>query len=97
MLRDSGLAGRALGDAGDREANALILGRLRAARPGDVILSEEAADDPARLSAERLWIVDPLDGTREYGEGRDDWAVHVALAIGGRAAAGAVAPPPRWA
>src|SRR5882757_6439288 len=52
---------------------------LRASRPGDAVLSEEAADDPARLGADRVWIIDPLDGTREYGEGREDWAVHVAL------------------
>ena len=83
----------ATGDRGDREANALILERLRAARPGDAILSEESADDPARLSAGRVWIVDPLDGTREFVERRQDWAVHVALAIDGRAAVGAVALP----
>lgn len=81
------------GDRGDREANDLILDRLRAARPDDAILSEESVDDPARLSARRVWIVDPLDGTREYGEGRADWAVHVALAIDGVATVGAVALP----
>ena len=81
------------GDRGDREANALILARLRAARPDDAILSEESADDPARLSARRVWIVDPLDGTREFAERREDWAVHVALAIDGVAAVGAVALP----
>jgi 3'(2'), 5'-bisphosphate nucleotidase len=83
------------GARGDREANALILARLRAARPGDAILSEEAADDPARLAARRVWIVDPLDGTREFAEGRADWAVHVALAIDGNPALGAVALPAR--
>ena len=58
------------------------------------MLSEEGADDPARLAAERVWIVDPLDGTREFGEeGRTDWAVHVALAIDGAVAAAAVALP----
>lgn len=81
------------GDRGDREANALILDRLRAARPGDAILSEESADDPVRLDRSRVWIVDPLDGTREFAERRDDWAVHVALAVDGRAAVGAVALP----
>ncbi|MBN8813366.1 MULTISPECIES: 3'(2'),5'-bisphosphate nucleotidase CysQ [unclassified Sphingomonas] len=81
------------GDRGDREANDLILDRLRAARPDDAILSEESVDDPARLSARRVWIVDPLDGTREFAERREDWAVHVALAIDGRAALGAVALP----
>src|SRR5665213_3216405 len=53
----------------------------------------EAAADPARLARQRVWIVDPLDGTREYGEGRGDWAVHVALAIDGAATVGAVAMP----
>jgi len=81
------------GDRGDREANALILDRLRAARPDDAILSEESADDPARLARSRVWIVDPLDGTREFAERRDDWAVHVALAVDGRAESGAVALP----
>ena len=60
------------------------------------MLSEEAADDPVRLGAERVWIVDPLDGTREFGEeGRTDWAVHVALTIGGEVVAAAVALPAR--
>jgi 3'(2'), 5'-bisphosphate nucleotidase len=85
--------GADVGARGDREANALILERLRAARPGDPILSEESADAPARLTSRRVWIVDPLDGTREFGEGRDDWAVHVALAIDGHPAIGAVALP----
>jgi 3'(2'), 5'-bisphosphate nucleotidase len=79
---------------GDSRANQLILERLRPARPADAILSEESADDLARLDHDRVWIVDPLDGTREYGElDRDDWAVHVALSIGGTAAVGAVALP----
>jgi 3'(2'), 5'-bisphosphate nucleotidase len=81
------------GDRGDREANTLILARLREARPDDAILSEESADDLARLERSRVWIVDPLDGTREFAERRDDWAVHVALAVGGRAESGAVALP----
>lgn len=93
-LRDRGLfEGEALGRAGDRVANALITEALRAARPDDAVLSEEERDDPARLSRRRVWIVDPLDGTREYRECRDDWAVHVALAVDGRAALGAVALP----
>ncbi|WP_199431278.1 3'(2'),5'-bisphosphate nucleotidase CysQ [Qaidamihabitans albus] len=71
---------KALGKRGDAEANALLLDRLARERPGDAVLSEESADDPVRLGASRVWIVDPLDGTREYGLGeRDDWAVHVAL------------------
>ena len=57
------------------------------------MLSEEAADDAARLTADRVWIVDPLDGTREYGEGRSDWAVHVALVVDGTVVASAVALP----
>lgn len=85
--------GKALGDRGDRLANTLILDRLRAARPDDFVLSEESVDDKLRCAAPQTWIVDPLDGTREYAEGRDDWAVHVALAVGGRALAGAVALP----
>ena len=69
-----------VGARGDALAHRLIADRLRAARPDDVILSEEAADDPARLGADRVWIIDPLDGTREYGEpGCPQWAVHVAL------------------
>jgi 3'(2'), 5'-bisphosphate nucleotidase len=80
--------------AGDARANVLILERLRAARPDDAILSEESADDLGRLEHDRVWIVDPLDGTREYGElDRDDWAVHVALSVRGTAGIGAVALP----
>ncbi len=64
----------------DVRSDALILGRLSAERPGDSVLSEESADDLVRLTAGRVWIIDPLDGTREYNEeGRDDWAVHIAL------------------
>ncbi len=82
---------------GDQRAHEWLVGALGRTRPGDVVLSEEGADDPRRLGAERIWIVDPLDGTREFGEpGRDDWAVHVALADGrGRLLAGAVALPAR--
>jgi 3'(2'), 5'-bisphosphate nucleotidase len=99
-LRAQGLTGRALGDAGDAAAQRAILDVLGRHRPDDVVLSEEAADDPRRLDAERVWIVDPLDGTREYGEpGRHDWAVHVALwsagerGAGGELTAAAVALP----
>jgi len=81
-------------DDGDRESNDLILSRLADARPDDAVLSEEAKDDPVRLGRERVWIVDPLDGTREFGEaGRSDWAVHVALVIAGTPFACAVALP----
>lgn len=93
-LRAAGdLAGKALGQAGDEAANAMLCRELRAARPDDALLSEEEKDNPARLASRRVWIVDPLDGTREYGEGRSDWAVHVALAINGVARVGAVALP----
>ncbi len=85
--------GKELGDEGDRAANALILETLRRERPDDGILSEEHICDGIRLQKKRVWIVDPLDGTREYREGRDDWAVHIALAIDGIAVTGAVALP----
>lgn len=69
-----------LGDIGDRHANALLLQRLRTERPGDAVLSEEADDDLSRLHADRVWIIDPLDGTNEFSiPGCNDWAVHVAL------------------
>jgi 3'(2'), 5'-bisphosphate nucleotidase len=69
-----------LGDAGDKRANTLILDRLQRERPNDSVLSEEAVDDISRVHAQRVWIVDPVDGTHEYSlPGRDDWAVHVAL------------------
>jgi 3'(2'), 5'-bisphosphate nucleotidase len=71
----------------------MLCRELRAARPDDALLSEEEKDNSARLASYRVWIVDPLDGTREYGEGRSDWAVHVALAIDGVASVGAVALP----
>ena len=81
-------------DEGDRQSHELLMARLAAARPGDAVLSEEGADDKARLSADRVWIIDPLDGTREFGEeGRTDWAVHVALWERGALVAGAVALP----
>jgi 3'(2'), 5'-bisphosphate nucleotidase len=85
--------GKALGKAGDEQANAYLCDALRAARPDDALLSEERKDTPDRLGAARVWIVDPVDGTREYGEGRTDWAVHVALAIDGAPVIGAVALP----
>jgi 3'(2'), 5'-bisphosphate nucleotidase len=93
-LRSGDLSGRALGDAGDAAAQQAILEVLRAERPHDVVFSEEASDDGRRLGADRVWIVDPLDGTREYGEpGRHDWAVHVALWSDGGLGASAVALP----
>lgn len=84
---------QALGTAGDQTANQFLIHALRHARPDDGLLSEESKDTPERLTKERVWIIDPVDGTREYGEGRSDWAVHVALAIDGVAALGAVALP----
>ncbi len=93
-LQGSGLfTEKALGKAGDRVANAFIMEALRAQRPDDAILCEEEKDNAARLQAARVWIIDPLDGTREYGECRKDWAVHIALAINGHPQIGAVALP----
>lgn len=81
---------------GDHGSNEIILRHLREAYPGDAILSEESKDDPARLARPRVWIVDPLDGTREFGElDRSDWAVHVALVVDGAPVAAAVALPAR--
>jgi 3'(2'), 5'-bisphosphate nucleotidase len=95
-LAGEGVDGRALGAEGDRAAHELLMRGLGELRPHDAVLSEEGANDPARLAAERVWIVDPLDGTREFGEvPRTDWAVHVALVVGGDAGAGAVALPAR--
>jgi 3'(2'), 5'-bisphosphate nucleotidase len=80
--------------AGDRGAHELLMKLLADARPDDGILSEEGYDDGHRLQRERVWVIDPLDGTREFGEpGRPDWAVHVALAEAGHLTAGAVALP----
>jgi 3'(2'), 5'-bisphosphate nucleotidase len=80
--------------AGDRESHELLLTLLRRDFPGDAVLSEEAGDNDQSVASERLWIVDPLDGTREFGEpDRDDWAVHVALVERGELTAGAVALP----
>jgi 3'(2'), 5'-bisphosphate nucleotidase len=84
---------KALGKAGDATANQFLVHAVREARPDDGVLSEESKDDGTRLGKRRVWIIDPVDGTREYGEWRTDWAVHVALAIDGVAAVGAVALP----
>lgn len=93
-VRASGLfEGKALGKAGDQTANAFLVHAIRAQRPEDGLLSEEMKDTPERLEKSRVWIIDPVDGTREYGEARSDWAVHVALAVDGRPALGAVALP----
>ena len=83
-VRDSGMfEGKSLGKAGDETANQFLVHALREQRPDDGLLSEESKDTDERLSKERVWIVDPVDGTREYGEARSDWAVHVGMAIDG--------------
>lgn len=93
-VRASGMfAGKSLGVAGDQTANQFLVHALRHQRPEDGLLSEESKDTEERLSKSRVWIVDPVDGTREYGEERADWAVHVGLAIDGVPAIGAVAMP----
>jgi 3'(2'), 5'-bisphosphate nucleotidase len=98
QVRAEGLEGRELKDAGDRAAHELLMSLLAEHRPDDAVLSEEAAESSAdvavRRAADRVWIVDPLDGTREFSEvPRDDWAVHVALWEKGELTAGAVAQP----
>lgn len=94
QLRGSGLLSlKALGEAGDQTANQYLIHALAEQRPDDGLLSEESKDTEERLSKSRVWIIDPVDGTREYGEGRTDWAVHVALAVDGVPVIGAVALP----
>ncbi len=86
----------ALRDEADRRSHLLLMKRLAESRPNDAVLSEEGQDGSARLASSRVWVVDPLDGTREFGEeGRVDWAVHVALVIDATVVAGAVALPGR--
>lgn len=93
-VRATGLfSQKALGKAGDATANQFLCHALREQRPEDGVLSEEEKDNLDRLSLSRVWIVDPVDGTREYSEARADWAVHVGLAINGVATLGAVALP----
>ena len=93
-VRASGLfSAKALGKAGDQTANQFLVHALQEQRGEDGLLSEEMACDGARLQHSRVWIVDPVDGTREYGEERADWAVHVGLAINGVPTIGAVALP----
>ena len=93
-VRASGVfSPKALGKAGDQTANQFLVAALGEARPEDGLLSEESKDTPERLAKSRVWIIDPVDGTREYGEARTDWAVHVALAIDGKPEIGAVALP----
>ena len=85
--------GKTLADIGDQAADGFLQGMIRGRHPDDGILSEETADSNERLGKRRTWIVDPLDGTQEYSEGRSDWAIHVALTIEGRCALAAVALP----
>lgn len=93
-VREAGMfEAQQLGKAGDATANEFLCHAVHAQRPADGLLSEERKDSPARLGQSRVWIVDPVDGTREYGEARSDWAVHVGLAIDGVATVGAVALP----
>lgn len=93
-VRESGMLNlKALGKAGDATANQFLVHALREQRPEDGLLSEEEKDNLDRLQFSRTWIVDPVDGTREYGEARTDWAVHVGLALDGVASIGAVALP----
>jgi 3'(2'), 5'-bisphosphate nucleotidase len=93
-VREEGLVGTELKAAGDERSQAFIGSELRSRFPDDAVLSEEAADDRGRLDRRDVWIIDPLDGTREFSEPpRSDWAVHVALAVGGVAVVGAVALP----
>ncbi len=93
-VRESGMfEGKALGTAGDEVSNKYLMQALKEWRPEDGLLSEESRDTLTRLDEDRVWIIDPVDGTREYGEARSDWAVHVGLSIGGVAEVGAVALP----
>lgn len=93
-VRESGVfSAKALGKAGDQTANQFLCHALREVRGEDGLLSEEEKDNDDRLAQSRVWIVDPVDGTREYGEARADWAVHVGLAIDGAPVIGAVALP----
>ncbi|WP_395332704.1 3'(2'),5'-bisphosphate nucleotidase CysQ [Novosphingobium sp. BL-8H] len=93
-VRASGLfSGKSLGKAGDQTANQFLCHALREQRPEDGLLSEEEKDNAERLAKDRVWIVDPVDGTREYGEERADWAVHIGMAVDGAPVLGAVALP----
>jgi len=93
-LTAEGVDPKDMKDQGDHQANELLMAAIAAERAGDAVLSEESADDGARVAERRAWIIDPLDGTREFSEPpRTDWAVHVALAIDGAPVCGAVALP----
>lgn len=93
-LRQTGRwSGSILADVGDQAADSLLQGLIRGRYPQDGLLSEETADSKDRLARARTWIVDPLDGTKEFSEGREDFAIHVALTVGGACALAAVALP----
>lgn len=93
-VRSSSLfSAKALGKAGDHVANQFLVHGLREQRPEDGLLSEEMKCDGTRLTKSRVWIIDPVDGTREYGESRSDWAVHVGMVVDGVPSVGAVALP----
>ncbi|PLK26183.1 3'(2'),5'-bisphosphate nucleotidase CysQ [Novosphingobium sp. TH158] len=93
-VRSAGMfSPKALGKAGDQTANQFLVHAIREQRPDDGLLSEEEKDNFERLAHSRVWIIDPVDGTREYGEARTDWAVHVGLAIDGAPSVGAVGLP----
>lgn len=93
IRRNTPLSAQTLGRLGDELSNSYLMKTLEEVRPDDAVLSEESADDLGRLNNSRVWIVDPLDGTREFTEHRNDWAVHVALCIDGQPRIGAVALP----
>ncbi|MDZ4308279.1 3'(2'),5'-bisphosphate nucleotidase CysQ [Allopontixanthobacter sp.] len=94
QVRRCGLLGaKALGKAGDQTANQFLVHALQHLRGDDGLLSEESTDTDERLGKSRVWIIDPVDGTREYGEERTDWAVHIAMTVDGRPEIGAVALP----
>ena len=93
-IQEGGLIkSKSLGNAGDDIANRFLTHAIQHQRPNDGLLSEENKDTDERLSKERVWIIDPIDGTREYCEGRTDWAVHVGLAVNGESLVGAVSLP----
>ncbi len=94
LLREAGRwEGKTLADVGDNACDGFLQGFIQGRYPEDGILSEETVDSPERLAHQRAWIVDPLDGTKEYSQLRDDWAVHVALTVAGACALAAVALP----
>ena len=93
-MSSRGADSKEMKDEGDRLSHEFIMAELQRVRPDDAILSEEGKDLKERLSAHRTWIVDPVDGTREFSEPpRTDWAVHVAMVVDGEPVVGAVGAP----